>query len=235
MLSDSGLFQNGDVVVHPRRREWGDGVVEQTTTIQHDGRTAQRLVVRFAHHGRVQINTAVAKLEPKGVKVVKGPAGPKPFNTRPALDLHENRAHAATPVPTAMPTGTPDPNDDSGWLATLESRSPAELLAKLPSQLTDPFGSPAERLKAALDVYRFSTSARSLIDWAIAQTGLHDPLSRYSRHELEQAFPRFARNRDDHLWELARELKHAGRSDLLREAARTVRHPQARSILQKMS
>ena len=53
--------------------------------------------------------------------------------------------------------------------------------------MVDPFSSATERLKATLDNFRFNAQARPLIDWAIAQTGLDDPLTLYTRQELEQA------------------------------------------------
>jgi hypothetical protein len=61
-------YQQGDVVTHPRRPEWGQGVVKAAQAIVHQGNAAQRLSIEFANHGRVVINTAVAPLAPKGKK-----------------------------------------------------------------------------------------------------------------------------------------------------------------------
>jgi hypothetical protein len=47
---------------------------------------------------------------------------------------------------------------------------------------------------------------------------MNDPLTKYTRHDLEQAFARFARNRDQHLKELVRQLKRNGKHQTLVQA-----------------
>ncbi len=74
-----------------------------------------------------------------------------------------------------------------------------EVMTALPEPTTDPFASLTSRLSATFALYRFDQSGASLINWAAAQSGLADPLSRFNRHELEELFGRFARNRDEHL------------------------------------
>ena len=121
-----------------------------------------------------------------------------------------------------------------GWLGTFagnHSDNGHELL-NLPEAMTDPFASIGDRLAATLDSYRFSTEPRCLLDWAIAQTGLEDPLSTYTRHELEEAFPRFARDRDKHLYALVRQIKTQGKIELLQEALQKSRHAAASQALQ---
>ena len=65
------LWRDGKNIVketwwsHGRRPEWGDGTVDRAVSIKHEGRPAQRLIVRFAHRGRVSINTAIAELRRK--------------------------------------------------------------------------------------------------------------------------------------------------------------------------
>lgn len=122
-----------------------------------------------------------------------------------------------------------------GWLAQLERANghAKHELWELPKTMTDPFASLGQRLDATLDSYRFSTEPRSLIDWAVAQTGLNDPLSKYTRHELEQAFPRFARDRDQHLVSLVRQIKRKGDLLLLTQASQKTRYASARNALQK--
>src|SRR5215475_864002 len=75
-------------------------------------------------------------------------------------------------------------------------------MSRLPDATTDPFTPLSARLKATIDLYRFTDSGGSLLDWAAAQSRLKDPLSRFSRHELEQLFRRFAFVRDEHLKKL---------------------------------
>ena len=49
-------------------------------------------------------------------------------------------------------------------------------------------------------------SGRGLMEWAMAQTGMDDPLTRFNRTELEEYFTQFAHNRDQHLAKLLREM-----------------------------
>lgn len=94
-----------------------------------------------------------------------------------------------------------------GWLERIAQKSPEEIFSALPESATDPFASPEARLRATFDLYRFSAEGASLVDWAVAQSGLADPLSRYSRHELEALFKRFDRAREAHLQELLQQLR----------------------------
>ncbi|HVZ95047.1 MAG TPA: DUF3553 domain-containing protein [Phycisphaerales bacterium] len=87
-------------------------------------------------------------------------------------------------------------NGEAGWLQSLERLSPLELMTRMPEAASDPFASMASRLKATFDLYRFSNQGSSLLDWAAMQTGLRDPLTKFTRQELEQFFHRFALERD---------------------------------------
>ncbi len=204
-------FERGDVVFHAKRPEWGEGVVEQAREIKHEGRAAQRLTIRFSNHGRVAVNTAVAQLRAKR----KGSEG-----------LGVVMSNSSTPAVSS--------SAGKGWLSSLEkSGGGVEELWSLPEAMTDLFASLGARLQATLDSFRFSTEARSLIDWAVAQTGLTDPLSKYNRHELEQGFERFARDRDRHLVELVRTAKREGQADLLDRALQGKLIPEARRTLKK--
>jgi hypothetical protein len=106
-----------------------------------------------------------------------------------------------------------------GWLDQLErSNKNSHELWELPEALTDVFTSDLQRLLATLDSYKYTTEPRPLIDWAVMQTGMDDPLSKYTRHDLEQAFARFARDRDLHLKEFVRQLKRNGKQQILVQA-----------------
>ncbi|MBX3316704.1 MAG: DUF3553 domain-containing protein [Phycisphaeraceae bacterium] len=83
----------------------------------------------------------------------------------------------------------------------------AQVLGELPDEATDPFISFKARLTNTLKLYRFTGSGGSLLDWATAQTGLSDPLSRFSRHELELAFDRFKMNLEQHLRRLVQDAR----------------------------
>jgi hypothetical protein len=179
------VYSAGDKVRHGEKPEWGVGVVEQSQVVPYAGGRAQRVVVRFPNHGRVTLNTAVARLVAE---------------------------HAMAGAGAGAATGG---GGAGGWLGRLEGRSPSESLRTLPDAVSDPLRSAESRLTVALDLYRFTTEPRSLLDWAVAQTGLSDPLSTFNRHELEEGFKQFAQMRDAKLIELARELKRSGRADLL--------------------
>ena len=196
-------FQRGDEVLHPRRPEWGGGVVRQIEAIRHEGQPAQRLTVDFSQRGRVVINTAIASLVARG--------------------------HATTMSSTQTSTAS-----GGGWLATLErSKRTSHELWELPEAMTDPFATLPQRLAATLDSYRFSTEPRSLIEWAVAQTRLKDPLTKYTRQELELGFARFARDRDIHLKQLVQQLKRSGDRRSLDLTRRSLRLPQAQSAFDK--
>ncbi len=205
-MGETRQFRPGDEVLHPKRPEWGDGVVDEATTIQHQGRPAQRLVIRFAHRPRVTINTAIAPLIAKGHKRTMS---------------HEK----------VLESGR---RERGGWLGALEQESGNNELWALGDDLTDPFSSLRRRLEATLATYRFSTEARSLTAWAVAQTGLEDPLSKYSRQELEQAFPRYARDRDNHLTELVRALRREGGDAALAEVRKGIQLPAAQRALARV-
>lgn len=180
-------YQQGDVVTHPRRPEWGQGVVKHAQAIVHQGTAAQKLSVEFANRGRIVINTAVAPLAPKG----------------------------QTQLMSSSITSS------GGWLDQIErSNNKSHELWELPEALTDVFSSDLQRLLATLDTYKYNTEPRPLIDWAVMQTGMNDPLSKYTRHDLEQAFARFARDRDQHLKEFVRQLKRNGKQQVLVQARR---------------
>jgi hypothetical protein len=87
-----------------------------------------------------------------------------------------------------------------------------------------------QRLKSTLDLYRFDGSRRALIEWATAQSGLADPLTRFSRHELEQFFDRWRSERDAHL----RRLMHDPEADpaKVRELMTQAR-PHARTVAKR--
>jgi hypothetical protein len=210
-MTEAARFQRGDRVVHPRKPEWGEGEVRAVQAVAYQGQPAQRVTVQFANHGRAVINTAVAPLQSK------------------------NKNDLTSTQPDQQETEDPTMTTSSGWIESLERsvRGSEHELWQLPSSMTDPFTSLAERLTATVDSYRFSTEARPLIDWAVVQTGLDDPLSRYSRPELEQAFPGFARNRDQHLKALVRKIKQEGQADLLHQVKQQTRVPEGRRALEK--
>lgn len=204
-------FSKGDVVVHTRRPEWGDGKVDEVVNIQHEGKAAQRLIVKFANQGRVTLNSAIAPLVSKDAAVAMITTNHRTFS--PA-------AAAATP-----------PAAGKDWLSAFEKTE--HELHRLPDSLSDPFQGTIARIESTLETYRYSTEARSLIEWAIAQTGLNDPMTKYTRHELEQGFERYARDRDLHLKDLVRQMKQQGRLNEVDALRRQLKLPAAVSALDR--
>jgi hypothetical protein len=201
-MSQMPQFKKGDRVRHTRRPEWGQGVVDVAQLVLHEGQPVQRLVVQFANYGRITVNTALAPIV-RADQYIGAPAA------------QSAAAPASVPVPHAAAQPATAVEDSP--------QHPVEI-GQLPEPATDPFSSPVRRLRATMDLYRFGDGPRGLIDWAVAQTGLNDPLSRYSRHELEQHFDRFRRNLETHLRDLARQIKRAGDSATLNELL--TEHPQ---------
>lgn len=123
-------------------------------------------------------------------------------------------------------------NSAAEWLGDLGAKQAQEVMSRLPESATDPFASLEARLKATLGLYRFSAVGGPLIDWAAAQSGLKDPLSRFNRHELEEYYRRFEMARDAHLKKLAAEAQRADPSMLARLAPAAP--PAARNALRRV-
>ncbi len=95
-----------------------------------------------------------------------------------------------------------------GWLdGGKVKEAVGEVLGSLPEEATDPFRPLKARIEATARLCRYSSSGGSLIEWASAQTGLDDPLSRFSRHELEAHFARFRQSLEAHLKRLVLDAK----------------------------
>ena len=93
-----------------------------------------------------------------------------------------------------------------------------------------------------LGLYRFepATPGRlpydgvKLIDWAVAQSGLDDPLARFTRHELETFYGRFAFERDALLVRYLGEAQKAGgQTAATVDAVLKTASPAAQRALQK--
>lgn len=218
-------------MTHAKRPEWGTGRVLQTQAITHEGAPAQRVTVDFRHHRRLTLNTALAPLH-------RDPASDL-ASSDPGPDPQPDRRSPSERVETpAMPTSSKSQSGfaSGGWLDQLEKEATGAKheLHELPHALTDPFLSDRERLAATLDTFYYSTDPLRLLEWARMQTGLDDPLTRYTRQELEQAFPRFARDRDQHLQAMVRQFKRNNDTQGLRSLADKSRNPRgARSALDR--
>ncbi|MHC4305620.1 MAG: DUF3553 domain-containing protein [Planctomycetota bacterium] len=180
----SRKFEYGDRVRHTRRPEWGIGSIVKAEEMTLNDRRAQRVSVRFPNAGLKTISTAHAELQ-----LVNANSGPE----TDGADTH--------------PLGGWDKMKESDWLGEVAQRKVVEAMTSIAPEARDPFMSLEKRVEACLDLYRFERTGRSLIDWAIAQSGLADPLSRFTRHELEVLFDQWAARRDEHMGGLLQEIK----------------------------
>ena len=174
-------WKRGDWVSHGGRPEWGSGQVVSAEGITQDGRKCQRLSVRFDRAGLKTLSTAFADLRPSTPNAPQSVLSEaKPFD--PAT-LHE-----------------PDPPR-----ADLEELRKA--LTTLPEECTDPFLSLGRRYENTLALSRFTGHGGSLLDWASTRTGMRDPLSCFSRHELEAFYAQFRMAAEAHLRKLSPEIR----------------------------
>lgn len=188
-MQGTASFKAGDRVRHENRPEWGIGVVQQATPVSVGGKPSQRLVVRFGNAGLKTLSTIGAALVAVEARTENEPSEPRP---------------GAGQVGTSA---LAEPQPEGGWLASISKRKPEDAFMGIPPSATDPFLPLEARLKATLNLWRFEPAGRSLIDWAVAQTGVNDPLSRHTRHELEQYFDRWSFVRQKHLARLLDEAR----------------------------
>lgn len=203
-------WSKGDTVLHSLRPEWGSGEVLAAESTVHEGRPCQKLTIRFSRAGTKTISTGFVELR----HASDGPRLPEPAELL-----------APTPPPSGQPAQTLDPEPDPLVLRD-QQRAVTDALTALPDPATDPFSSMRSRLAATLDLYRYTPTGASLLDWAAVQTGLRDPLSRFNRHELEQWFSKFQMERDGHLRKLLRDARRqepAMVEELLSQASQSAR------------
>lgn len=181
-------FKFGDRLIHDARPEWGVGVVTAAQQVTQEGAACQRLTLRFERAGLKTLSTAHATLR---------------LATEASAGDPSDSGGVEAPL-----------NGEGGWLGELEAGDLNQHMSRLPESTRDPFSTLGQRLKATLALYRFTDQGAPLLDWAAMQTGLKDPLTRFSRHELEQFFRRFSMERENHLKQLVLEVKKNPPSDL---------------------
>lgn len=170
-------FKMGDKVRSSKRPEWGVGSIMKLEAITFQGKTDQRIYVRFAAVGMKTLLASAADLE-----VVEG--------TGAAEHTFAAREIAS----------------EGGWLGQIAQKKPEQAMSELPPNATDPFILPERRLRNLLGLYRFDSNTK-LIDWAVAQSGLDDPLSRFTRIELEAFYKSWTLERDLALSRLVGEFR----------------------------
>lgn len=180
------VLKQGDKVRHPKRPEWGIGEVTRIEMITRDGQPDQRAWVRFPSVGLKTLLVSVA--------------APEAVGAGDAIDI-ATRLHEQTTLVDV------EARREGGWLGEIAKQRPEEVMSSLPPRATDPFLSAIKRMENTLSLYRFGPSGAGLIDWAVAQSGLDDPLSRFNRHELEQFYQRWRFELDAHTGRLLQELR----------------------------
>lgn len=224
----------GDTIIHQERPEWGQGVVTRVESVPYRGRITQRVHVRFSAAGIKVLNVAVARIEViKRAEVADPPAAPVAtirqrqartpvrqesgphYDSRAGEPLTQDVAPARAALPN-LPAGATPPNGTSRAATRsadvpIPSRSSLEkAMLTLPEAVRDPFTTVWNRLERTIALYRITDDPRHVTLWAVSQMGLDDPLSIFSRQELEVYFKRWARLRDEHL---ATVLADAAKSD----------------------
>ncbi len=91
-----------------------------------------------------------------------------------------------------------EPERDAGWLDRLGQRTLDDRLRGLPEDVVNVLGTPRDRLLAAVPLYAIDPAGEGLLDWARSQTGVADPLTHWTRDELQVAFAAFSAERDAH-------------------------------------
>lgn len=186
-------FQMGDKVVHAGMPEWGVGVVSTSAASEHEGTPCQRLVIRFDRAGLKTLSTGVADIRPATDQVTSNHA-----------QIVESK-HFAAPAP-------------RNKLLDASPSEIQEIMTRIPDAARDPFATDAMRLEATLRLYKYDSSGAPLIEWAVMQSGLSDPLSTFSRHELEDFYSFYARKLDKHLAQLVRSAGTVPPQELVRIA-----------------
>lgn len=177
------VFKKGDRVRHPSRPEWGTGTISRIESLSRGGTPDMRLWVRFPTTGEKALLASAAALE-----LVDSPAAEQLVGDRPTV--HQL-----------------DMANGGGWLADVSKRKIDDVMVAVSDDAINPFASPQRRLADLLALYRFDGSPARLVEWAVAQSGLDDPMSRFNRQELEQFHKRWLLNVDAQLLKLLTELK----------------------------
>lgn len=131
---------------------------------------------------------------------------------------HGTRLLIVPPARIALPQE--EVQREKGWLDSISANSLDDRLRRVPDEILRVLGSTRQRLAAVYPLFRYTAEPKSIQTWARRQTGVGDPLSQWSRDELQIAFDAFVLERDAHLRGLAALLvKVEGRAALDEELA----------------
>lgn len=136
---------------------------------------------------------------------------------RVSVQFNLGLKHVLVP-PARLVEPRPEPTRQTGWLDSLGRNTLDDRLRRLPPEAVEVLGAPAQKLAALAKLYRWSDEATAIVNWARAQTGVGDPLSAWTRDELEVAFRDFANERDATLRAAAARIKLGEGPEALRRA-----------------
>lgn len=199
-------WSSGDRLIHAGKPEWGTGTVVKAEWTTHEGKKCQRVTVRFARAGLKTVSTAFATLEASG-GAARIDAARDSVKSALARDAEPVAAARPKRPPPGMLGAAEAPPDEG---PPLDAAAARVIMTAIPEAARDPFKPVAERVRATLGLFKYGSEGGPLLDWATAQSGLNDPLSVFSRPDLEQLFDRFRINRDQHLASLLTEARRQG-------------------------
>lgn len=136
---------------------------------------------------------------------------------RVSVQFNLGLKHVLVP-PARLVVPQPEPTRQKGWLDSLGRNTLDDRLRRLPTETLEVLGTPAQKLAALAKLYRWSDEASAIAKWARAQTGVGDPLSAWTRDEIEVAFRDFANERDAALRAAAARIKLSEGPEALRRA-----------------
>ena len=183
-MSNQCAISFGDTVRHPKHPEWGTGAVTKVEQTAINGEPAVRIAVRF---------------KSAGLKTFAGAS--LPLEVMQSDYSMPGDGHLAKPAIAEV-----ESLEQSGLTEAVEQKI-MDIMLAIPLPCRDPFNTIEHRIKRTLDLYKYDLSGRGLMEWAMSQTGMDDPLTRFNRTELEVFFKQFANDRDIHLCKLVKELR----------------------------
>ena len=174
----------GDSVTHQEFPEWGSGSVIKVENTAVHGKPSTRVTVRFSNVG---LKSFVGEQLPLEL-VANG-------HSMPGDSEHKRPAIAEV-----------EDLERSGLNRAVEQKL-LEIMMSIPLACRDPFNTAEHRLRRTLHLYRYDMSGRGLMEWATAQTGMDDPLTRFNRTELEDFFKQYKHTLNQHLAKLLQEMR----------------------------
>jgi len=182
-LKTMNQIEFGDRVMHPAFPEWGSGAVIKVENAPVNGQPSTRVTVRFIHAG------------------LKKFAG----DSIPLVVKQNEHAMPGDRSGKRPPISEVEDLERSGLTQAVEQKL-EEIMFMIPHACRDPFNTIEHRMRRTLDLYKYDMSGKGLMEWAMGQTGMDDPLTRFNRTELEVYFKQYSFLLKQHLSKLLSEM-----------------------------